>query len=222
MKKILSIVCLICLTAVSFNANSQKKLDDSWRYLLRKALTNVTKTYTGGGYHIGDEYPGSIVIEYWSNNSLYCGGQSNGNNNPVIGMIIVDEGYQITNCPGGYIYSGQLVNGQKNGTGIVYDRYGKLIYMGDFRNDKPVEPYPDTEHDYTGVKFIVEFVGTGDMYVGETIGGVRDGLGLYFWESGSVWFGFWKNDTRNGAGIFKQYDGEYYTGKWANGKYIDQ
>jgi hypothetical protein len=55
----------------------------------------------------------------------------------------------------------------------------------------------------------------GDRYEGETVDGIRDGYGIYYWKNRRYWFGKWKNGRRNGYGaIFDKNNQFLSTGKW--------
>lgn len=74
-----------------------------------------------------------------------------------------------------------------------------------------------------GVKF---------QYIGQLKNGNANGFGIGFFESGSVYKGFWKDNLRHGKGVFTWQDGERYEGNyiedmregkgdyyWKNGEY---
>ena len=61
---------------------------------------------------------------------------------------------------------------------------------------------------------------TGEKYEGKFVNGLKDGKGTFYWKNGNKWEGYFKNDEMNGEGIF--YDGEesfsaiYKNGELAN------
>lgn len=187
--------------------------------ILAKVLTNVSATLDGGGSHIGDTDKPGLVLQYDASGSLYCGGYGYDANTTNIVMYVAADGYEITNCPGGWAFVGKWKNNKKEGDGLVYDRDGNLIYSGKFSNDKPTETYPDS-YARTVIAFNAYDMGNGDYYIGETIEGVLDGCGLYVWNDGDAWWGFWKEGVQNGPGIMMNYDGSYQTGTWKDGKMI--
>jgi len=139
---------------------------------------------------------------YWSDGSFYFGNWSN-NERTGSGMYIVPVGYDISNCPDCGYYSGNFLNGDKSGVGTCYDKTGKLIYYGNFANDKPTDGYPTTGN-YSSYKFEVIKYTTDDYYLGETIGGQRGGEGIFFWKDGDMEYNReWKEDgTKAGYGIY--------------------
>lgn len=56
------------------------------------------------------------------------------------------------------------------------------------------------------------------MYYGTLEMGVRNGLGLYQWESGMSYVGDWTWNTFDGKGTLTWADGSYYTGEFADDK----
>jgi hypothetical protein len=61
-----------------------------------------------------------------------------------------------------------------------------------------------------------ELLDDGSQYVGQTVGGLREGYGVQTWPNGSRYEGYWSNDLRNGTGLFVWPDGRYYYGKWTH------
>lgn len=60
-----------------------------------------------------------------------------------------------------------------------------------------------------GVKF---------QYIGQIKNGNANGFGIGFFESGSVYKGFWKDNMRHGNGVFTWKDGERYEGNYVEDK----
>jgi hypothetical protein len=60
-----------------------------------------------------------------------------------------------------------------------------------------------------GVKF---------QYIGQVKNGNANGFGIGFFESGSVYKGFWKDNMRHGKGVFTWKDGERYEGNYVEDK----
>ena len=105
-----------------------------------------------------------------------------------------------------------------SGIGTCYDKTGTLLYDGDFKNDRPTEQYPTTN---LGDRYRFEIInsGAGAYYIGETMDGKCEGLGIYIWQNGDMWFGFWKNDIRDGTGIYIARNGSVQTGTWTDSIY---
>lgn len=177
--------------------------------------------YDRGTYHIGEKEEG-IAMRVWGRLPykchVYVGGYDYGFQGN--GMMMVAEGYDISNCNDGWVYVGHYDKGEKDGdVGKVYDHEGNLIYYGAFRKGKPVGVYPSKES-YPSYKFEIVNYPSGDKYIGETKKGKRQGTGLYVSENGNAWFGHWENGTLNGEGLFMTMDGKYAIGTWSAGKRV--
>lgn len=187
-----------------------------WKTLLAKVTTNVSGITDDGAKHIGGSENGNLVLQYEPGGSLYCGGYGS---SPTVGMFIVADGYDVSNCPGGWIYTGKYNDGVKNGEGFVYGRDGQLIYFGNFKDDAPTDPYPSNNPDLAALSFNILLMEDGTIYTGELMNGEREGMGLFMWPDGDAWFGFWTDGQQNGTGIQMNFDGSYICGIWKNGEY---
>lgn len=56
---------------------------------------------------------------------------------------------------------------------------------------------------------------TGGVYVGQWLGGFRDGWGVMIWANDAKYEGFWSYGRPNGEGRFTLQDGRFYEGKWS-------
>ena len=103
-------------------------------------------------------------------------------NNNICGIGIEDS------AEGGYIYSGEFVNNQKEGYGTIEWKDGAK-YQGEFKenqiNGYGIIEYPDDK-----------------FYQGEVRNGKMDGFGEFFWKDERKYIGNYKNDRRNGFGVF--------------------
>jgi hypothetical protein len=140
-------------------------------------------------------------------------GNFQGNKLHGYAISIVPEGREITNCPNAKYYVGNFSNDNKSGTGTCYDKTGKLIYHGEFKDHKPVGTYPTTDN-YASFKFQTIDYTNGDKYIGETVDGKRIGYGVYAWKDGRIWIGYWVNGERKGQGIDIASNGTFLTGYW--------
>ncbi len=205
-------------SSYSNTTSSNSTPASGWKALLAKMTTNVTTTTEDGGVHIGDLENAGLAVQYSPTGSLYCGGYGYDASTTTVAMFVAGDGYEINNCPGGWVHTGKYKDGEKNGEGMVYDRNGKLIYFGEFKNDKPVGAYPGSYPQYSIVTFNILDFPDGSVYIGELINNIFDGLGVFIWSDGDAWWGCWEQGKQNGAGIYMHYNGEYETGTWKNGK----
>ena len=102
--------------------------------------------------------------------------------NNICGIGIEDS------TEGGYVYSGEFVNNQKEGYGTIEWKDGAK-YQGEFKenqiNGYGMIQYPDDK-----------------FYQGEVRNGKMDGFGEFFWKDERKYIGHYKNDRRNGFGVF--------------------
>ncbi len=99
-------------------------------------------------------------------------------------------------------YSGDLVDGKKNGKGTYVYSDGEW-YAGEWKDDK-----------WHGKgKF---YRANGDVYYdGEWNEGNKHGKGTYIYSDGSRYKGLWKDDKRHGKGKYYTSKGDlYYEGDW--------
>ena len=66
----------------------------------------------------------------------------------------------------------------------------------------------------------VYYYQSGEKYEGKFVNGVKEGKGIFYWKNGNKWEGYFKNDKMNGEGIF--YDGEEsFSAIYKNGELMD-
>lgn len=151
------------------------------------------------------------------------------------------------NCQDGYgvytygngTYSGQFVNGKRQGYG-VYEWSGYGIYYG-FWNDGERKGYGvyvnskgEVSDGFWDVNYISELdknqciwgdcdnglgiygFKNGEFYIGKWSQYKRNNAGINFFISGTVFAGIWKDDKRNGAGSSKSSTGEIDITTWTN------
>ena len=191
------------------------------RSLIRANLdSNPTQSLNSGARYKG-ETTGNIRngwgVYLLSNGNIYFGKFENDNMNGQ-GIYIVEEGFQVRNCRYGVYYSGEFSDNNKSGTGYCYDRLGDLLYNGTFADDKPASEYPIENEHY---KFEIISYENDGRYVGSTVDGQRNGLGVYLWGNGDMWFGNWKDGQRDGYGIHISLNGPVTTGTWHGDNYSE-
>jgi len=179
-----------------------------WEQSTKTALGKITE-YANHSWSNGDRYKGQgiqkgLSIYKWSSDNYYIGNWKDNNFNGY-GMRLVPDESIISNCNNCQVYVGNFSSDNKYGKGACYDKYGNLIYYGDFSNDKPVDTYPMAKS-YPEYKFETIVFDNGNKYIGETKNGTQAGYGIFVWADGDAWFGNWKNGSRSGDGIFLSYN----------------
>jgi len=185
----------------NINSNSTYSWDNGDRY---KGQKNSDGSRSGLGAY------------YWNSGTIYFGSFSN-NLMDGYGICISLDGSHTNNCPNSRYYVGNWSNGQKSGKGTCYDETGKLIYYGDFSNDKPTDTYPSSG--LSSYKFEIIKSNGDDFYLGETKDGSPQGQGIYIWGNGGMWYGEWKDGKRAGYGIYIFLSGSITTGYWTGDTY---
>lgn len=192
----------------------------NWRISMRKTVDYVTQKLTNGAYKGQTSYYGErsgFGVYWWQDGTYYWGGWANNERNGYA-IYICPEGYTMSNCSDCVYYVGNWRNGSKYGNGTCYDKYGNLIYYGDFSSDRPKGAYP-IKGSYSSYKFeCIEYT-DGSKYVGETKDGKRHGYGIYIWKNGDAWYGPWEDGIRNGYGLELYYNGNMKYGKWWSDSY---
>jgi len=123
---------------------------------------------------------------------------------PVIEDQIFVENFRIGNAT----YSGEMVNGERNGRGTqIWDDGAK--YEGFWKNNKA--------HGF-GTFYHID----GDIYQGQWENDQANGYGTYIHADGTQYTGNWKNDLQDGYGIEKWTDGSNYKGDYVLGKKKEQ
>lgn len=167
-----------------------------------------------GTYYIGEWKDGKrkgMGHTKSADQRLYCELFDGGS----VGVIILEEGYTFPGVEGGVVYAGFIESGRPSGRGAFYDATGHLLYYGHIADELPTQATPSAEDGAT-YGWVREELSNGDVWEGETLGGVRHGLGIYHWADGSWWYGMWENGLREGSGFYVRSDGAIMTSVWSN------
>mgnify|MGYP001637594485 FL=1 len=189
----------------------------TWKSAVKRLMgTGLAKTYTEGDTYKGQLNSSGVRqgmgFYRWKDGDFYAGGWGNGAKDGFGIYLVNTEGSYVSACEDCIYYVGYWKNGKKSGKGTCYDKFGNLIYYGNFSDDKPTETYPMSGYD--AYKFECFSYEGGDKYLGETKDGKRSGYGIYLWENGSIWVGNWSEGERNGYGIYVSLEGTITTGTW--------
>jgi serine/threonine protein kinase len=110
----------------------------TWQQKLMKIVNhNPTETYSNGKYKGEMQYGKrhGFGIYFWGTGDFYIGSWENGNLNE--GLYYVATHY-VSNCEDCRWFWGKYDdNGDKSGYGVCYGINGKLLYVGEFKNDVP-------------------------------------------------------------------------------------
>jgi len=128
--------------------------------------------------------------------------------------------------PHGGIYTGEISENMKHGTGA--EKTKEYEYIGEFKSNKRHGKgkilYHNGEH-YEGEFFEDKMTGVGSYkwvnqhtYEGDFLDGKMHGEGLYKWPDGTEYRGEYNLNIKEGKGIFKWPNGREYNGEFADGK----
>ena len=194
-----------------------------------KGSWNLDNKRDGFGININPQ--GEIYIGLWDNDNIgeygaffdnegnyYKGKLVNGKGNGEGELLIFNKAKyicnfvddipngkgKIINLFDGSEYEGDIVQGKKEGKGILKFKDG-TIYEGDFLDDN-----------FNG-KGVLKFY-NGRKYEGNFKEGKMDGNGKFTWEDGKVYIGDYVNDKKQGKGKLIYNSEKYYEGSWMNNK----
>ena len=193
---------------------------------------NLRDSLSDGAKYIGEinnETPDGIGLQsfHYIESKVYYFGEWNKNTKHGTGVYIVanwENDSHVPYCPECKYFVGSWENDKKSGNGICYNKNGKIIYIGDFNNDKPVDTYPSefsyvTELFLDSKRFVVmSYQYDKSFYIGEDKHGKREGQGIHLWQSGELWYGHWKDNNRKGHGIRIHSSGLMEIGEWNDEK----
>jgi len=197
--------------------------------------------WNGIMYNRDDNFKIEIKNGKWSLNDSNFKFKYLGRNN----YIIQDKNGKTNEYHNGLLlYEGKYLNDKRNGKGIEYDKNGKILFLGEYKNGKRwngkikglIEQvffeidfegkYINGEGIGKGKKYFVQFSERLLEYEGEFKNYEKSGYGKEYspYKKILIYEGEFLNDRRNGKGeeyydgrlIFK---GEYLNGKRWNGKY---
>ncbi len=134
-----------------------------------------------------------------------------------LGMMISLK-QNINNCSGCFVYAGNWKSNKKNGYGRCYDINGKLIYEGQFENDKPSGVYP-SDFSNENSFFRIMTLESGNIFMGEFINGLPNGMASLIFQSGDVLIASFKDGKQKGIGLFLHQDGKWETMNFKDGNY---
>ena len=137
-----------------------------------------------------------------------------------LGIMIASDGTSVDNCDNCVVYVGDWKDGRKSGFGRCYDIDGNIIYKGQFSDGKPTGTYPTEKSNVDNHQLSLLDLDNNNLFLGETINGIPNGLGVVLYPDGSLWFHSFKEGVAKGIGLYATRDGEWQTLKWDKGEAI--
>lgn len=123
----------------------------------------------------------------------------------------------ISYCPSASIYVGKFKNGLKNGIGRCYTSDGELLYEGRFKDDRPLESYPNNAFNTEILPYFTEFTTEAFTFLGEFVGDTPSGTGIFVFTDGDVYLTELVNGNPNGIGVLIQTDDNWMSEKIEDG-----
>jgi len=162
------------------------------------------------GNDAGEDFAPMVVQKFpgFSDND---GPQVHGNHAsfaPVAAALLPQSGEQTVMYKDGSSYTGNLVDGRRDGHGMWRAATGSYEYEGQWRSDLPNGQGRQTWSD-------------GRIYEGGFSDGIFDGFGRMEWQTqqGTLSYeGQYEKDVKHGKGKFLWPDGRGYDGEWVQGK----
>lgn len=157
------------------------------------------------GFGIERQNRGSVYIGDFSENKISGRGM----------LIAMEKG--ISNIPNAVVYIGNWRNGKKDGKGVCYNKNGILIYEGHFKNDKPIEEI--SNEDIPSPKQFCMIEINKSLYLGEVNNNIPNGFGLTIEDNGDIIYGVTKDGIRQGIGMIFYEPDIWEVGKWTDGNF---
>ena len=137
-----------------------------------------------------------------------------------LGMMIAADGTSVDHCEDCVVYVGNWKEGSKSGFGKCYDIDGNIIYKGQFADGKPTGTYPTDKSNADNRQLSLIDLDDNNLFLGETLNGIPNGLGVVIYPDGAFWFHSFKEGIAKGIGLYAARDGEWQTLKWDNGEAV--
>ncbi len=150
--------------------------------------------YYEGEWYEGKRHGQGKMIYNKKGTVSYSGEWCNGNR----------QGYGIMRYASGNNYEGYWNNDKKSGRGYMIWKDLDELYCGDWLNDLP---HGNGEHIWGDSSSKLATRQLCNIYRGSFEGGVRSGLGTFFYSNGSQYSGTWLNNMKHGDGIFISAEG---------------
>jgi hypothetical protein len=128
------------------------------------------------------------------------------------------NGYGYFRWDDGEKYIGNWKDGKRSGIGINFWADESTYageWQGNLRNGHGLQVDADGS-ERVGIWDAGEFAKTFILLdsTGCIYGNCTSSYGVYLWDSGETYMGYWANDKRNGTGINFFTNGNFYVGEW--------
>lgn len=135
-----------------------------------------------------------------SGQQKHIGKLISGNNTDGYGIKEYTQNDSIVQI--GWTYKGIFANGLENGKGVLSDKNGKIIYVGQWVNGN--------------INGYGKLCGKDFIYEGQFVNNKKEGKGSIVYSDSTKYTGQFKNDLKNGFGIFYEDNGWRTEGNYIN------
>lgn len=201
MHYIVLLICLWCVQAHAQIVHFPLPLDGTFQTATDKNKSGVFKAQKVKG-----KITGTGAYRF-KNGTVYVG-DFNDKHFHGLGMLIPSSTDSISNCPSATVYVGRFKNGLKNGKGTCYNSKGEVIYAGRFKDDAPVDSFPQPRGDN---RYFTDFKSETSYFVGEFDGELPNGFGAMFFNNGDFCVSKFKEGMRDGISVYIQEDGNWFS-----------
>ena len=208
-RQLLPLLMLVLALPMSAQVNSSQFKDF-------KAFTTATEKGKPGKYKaqkVKGKISGMGALLY-KNGSMYYGDFFDKELQGPGTFITTDT---ISYCPGAVVYVGRFKNGVKNGKGRCYNAEGELIYEGRFKDDMPVDAFPNIDSASGAIQYFTEIETDDCRFFGEFSGDNPNGPGLYAFNNGDLYISSFKDGEQDGLGVYIQSTGDWMLEKVEKG-----
>lgn len=205
---------IILLLVLTVKVSAQVNLDDLGEINVFSTTTEKNKNGKYKAQKIKGKISGMGVFQS-KNGSLYYGDLFDKQFQGKGTLVSIDS---VKNCPGCVIYVGRFKEGLKNGKGRCYNGNGELIYEGKFKDDKPVDNYPNLDVAIGSTHYFSEFRTDDYHFIGEFEGDSPDGEGMLIFTNGDIYITPFADGIQDGLSVYIQADGNWECEKNERGK----
>lgn len=126
------------------------------------------------------------------------------------------NGYGILKYDNGDMYIGEYKNGNRDGNGNAIFKRSNKINWRNFENGKRLTD--ETKTNWKLVKKTFTRDGSSGVYIGPSINGKPEGIGIFEYNNGDLYVGRYVNGTRHGIGSFCKSTGNCFAQKYVDGQ----
>lgn len=212
MNPIIYLSIIVSLLVLAIPVSAQVNMDEIREAKVFSVPTDKNKEGIFKAQKIKGKISGMGAYQF-KNGSLYYGDFLEKKFHGMGTLISPDS---IFNCPDCAIFVGRFKQGLKNGKGRCYNSAGELIYEGKFKDDKPIDVYPNIDCKVGDAHYFSSLSDNDYCLFGEFIGDVPDGVSMLIFRNGDIYITQFNEGIQYGLGVYILIDGSWEC--WKNDK----